>query len=105
MDYKKLEETMLAAKNAALEAVTGENGGTANLDCVTIKLSGAREKKVKELAENIGLHISKTNWIGIRYFIHPPTCGQGDDRVRATEAMLSVFKNAGYNALMFCKID
>jgi hypothetical protein len=105
IDYKKLTANLIKAKEAAEEAAKGEDGGSANLDTMTIKLPRANEKKVIEAVQAAGLHASKINWIGLRYFIYPPACGQGNSRVRATEAMKKVMQEAGWDVLMYCKID
>ncbi len=104
-DYKKLTEDLVQAKAAGEVAARGEDGGTANLDRITIKLLGAREQKVIEAVEAAGLHtMGKTEWIGPRYFISGPG-GQGNSRVRANEAMRKVLEEAGYNVLIFHKMD
>jgi hypothetical protein len=46
MNYKKFQETLIKAKMAAIKAAKGDDGGTANLDTVTISLPRAREEKV-----------------------------------------------------------
>lgn len=45
IDYKKLTEDLLKAKEAAKKAVKGEDGGTANLDSMTIALPGSERRK------------------------------------------------------------
>lgn len=105
MNYKKLTDDLISAGKAAIEAAKGEDGGTANLDTVTVELPRAREEKVIQAATDAGLYASKTNWVGIRYFIYPPYCGQGNARVRSTTAMKRVLDEAGYNTLMYCKMD
>jgi len=105
MDYKKLTQDLIKAKQAAIEAAKGDDGGSANLDTVTIELIRAREEKVEKAANEAGLHASKIKWIGVRYFIYPPACGQGNARVRATEAMQKALKEAGYETLMYSQMD
>jgi hypothetical protein len=106
IDYKKLTEDLKKARAAAIEAAKGEDGGTANLDTMTISLPGARENKVIEAVTNAGLHTSgRQEWIGPRYFICPPSCGQGNSRVRATTAMLKVMREAGWEVLMYEQMD
>lgn len=105
MNYDKLEKTLIKAKEAAIEASKGEDGGTANMDTVTIRLPRASEKKIQSIAGRVGLHINKIDWFGVRYFVYPPACGQGNSRVRATEAMQKIFKEAGYETLMFSMMD
>lgn len=107
VNYQKLTEDLIKARIAAEEVGKGEDGGSANLDTLTIKLSRAREEKVKEAARNAGLSASKVDWLGPRFFVFPPRscCGQGNSRVRATEAMHRALKEAGYEVLMYCRMD
>lgn len=106
IDYKKLTADLIKARAAAEEAGKGEDGGTANLDTMTIKLPRANEKKVIEAVKAAGLYTrGRTEWFGSRFFIPPPRCGQGNSRVRATEAMEKVMKEAGWDVLMYCQMD
>ena len=106
MDYKKLTEDLIKARIAAEEAGKGEDGGTANRDIMTIKLPSANEKKVIEAVNAAGLYTrGRTRWIGSRYFITPPVCGQANSRVRATRAMEKIMEDAGYHVLMYCRMD
>lgn len=105
-DYKKLTEDLIKARLAAEEAANGEDGGTANLDTMTIKLPRANEKKVIEAVRAAGLYTrGRREWIGPRFFISPPPCGQGDSRVRATRAMANVMREAGWDVLMYEQMD
>jgi len=106
VDYERLVEYLIDARLAAVKAGKGEDGGTSNLDTMTIRLPQANEKKVIEAVKTAGLHTSgKRQWLGPCYFIGPPNCGQGNSRVRATEAMEKVMKEAGYEVLMYCQMD
>ncbi len=106
IDYKKLTADIIKAKEAAIEAGKGEDSGTANLDTMTIKLPRANEKKVIEAVKAAGLYTrGRREWIGSRFFILPPTCGRGNSRVRATEAMRNVMREAGWDVLMYCQMD
>jgi hypothetical protein len=106
INYKKLTADLIKAKEAAIEAGKGEDGGTVNIDCMTISIPRANEKKVIEAVAAAGLHTSgRQNWIGPRFFIDPPACGMGNSRVRATEAMAKVMREAGWDVLMYCKMD
>lgn len=104
-DYKKLTEDLIQARLAAEKAAKGEDGGTANLDTMTIELPRARESKVIEAVEKAGLNCSKIEWLGIRYFIYPPRCGQGNSRYKAVEAMTQFMRQAGWNVLTYCQMD
>ncbi|MSU01808.1 hypothetical protein [Tissierella pigra] len=106
IDYEKLTEDLIQARLAAEEAAKGEDGGTANLDTMTIKLPRANEKKVIEAVKVAGLYTrGRREWIGPRYFISPPACGQGNSRNRAVEAMAKVMGEAGYEVLVYYQMD
>lgn len=106
IDYEKLTEDLIKARLAAEEAAKGEDGGTANLDTMTIKLPRARENKVIEAVKKAGLYTrGKTEWIGTRYFIPSPRCGQGNSRNRAVEAMKEVMREAGWDVLIYYQMD
>jgi len=105
MDYKKLTEDLIKARLAAEKAAEGEDGGSANLDTLTISLKRAREVKVVNAAMSADLIAAKIDWLGPRFFIYPPECGQGNSRVRAIEAMEKVMKEAGYDVLMYYRVD
>ena len=104
-DYGKLTANLIKARVAAEKAAEGEDGGTASLDTMTISLPNARENKVIEAVEKAGLSCSKIEWLGPRYFIYPPKCGQGNSRNRAVEAMTQVMRETGYDVLVYYKID
>jgi len=106
MDYKKLEQDLIKAKNAGVEAAKGEDGGTANMDSVFLCLPKTREIKVLEAIKNAGLYCrKKTKWIGVGYMISPVKCGQGNSRARAQKAMLDSLESDSYKVLGFYKMD
>jgi len=105
-DYKKLMEDLIEAKEKALESVAGDDGGSANLDCLTISLPRLREEKVIETIEKSGLRTSgKHSWIGQRYFIYAPYGSQGNDNTSQIEAMRDYLKEKGYDVLIYFQID
>lgn len=104
-NYKKLTEDLIKARIAGEEAAKGEDGGTANLDSLTISLPRAREKNVIEAVKKAGLYTrGRREWIGPRYFISGPG-GQGNSNVRATEAMAKVMREAGWSVLIYHQMD
>lgn len=105
VDYEKLTEDLIKARLAAEEAAKGDDGGTANLDTMTIKISRANEQKVIEATKKAGLSAWKDNWLGLRYFIYPPVCGQGNSRYRAVQAMSKIMEEAGYDVLIYYQMD
>lgn len=104
-DYKKLTEDLIKARIAGEEAAKGDDGGSANLDTMTIKLPRAREKKVIEAVGKAGLNCGKIEWLGVRYFIYPPSCGQGNSRYRAVKAMTQFMRQTGWDVLTYCQMD
>lgn len=105
INYKKLTTDLIKARLAAEEAAKGEDGGSANLDTLTIKLPRAREKKVIEAINAADLCGDKQEWLGPRYFIYPPVCGQGNSRYRAVMAMAKVMREAGWDTLIYYRMD
>ena len=105
-DFKKLTNDLIEAKEAARLAMTGDDGGTANLDCMTLALPRLNKEKVVGAVKEAGLYTrGKRDWIGKRYFLNVPYGCQGNDRCRQVKAMCEVMKNKGYNVLMFCKMN
>lgn len=104
--YKKLYEDLVKAKEAAIEAAKGEDGGSANLDTLTIRLPRYKEDKVIEVVKAAGLYTrGRTQWIGSRFFIEPPGCGQGNSRYRAVQAMKNVMEEEGWDVLVYYQMD
>lgn len=105
-DYKKLTEDLKEAKEAALNVVTRDDGGSANLDCLALSLPRLKEEKVVKAIKEAGLYTrGKSNWIGMRYFIHAPHGSQGNDNTRQIEAMRKCLSEKGYDVLIFYKMD
>lgn len=106
IDYKKLTKDLIKAKEAAIEAAKGDDGGSANLDEVTIRIPKAREDKVIAAVNEAGLYtLGRKEWIGPCYFISPPACGQGNSRYRAVQAMDKVLQEAGWSTLIYHRMD
>lgn len=105
-DYKKLTQDLTEAKEEALKAVIGDDGGSANLDCLALSLPRLREERVIEAVKKAGLFTKgKTDWIGKRYFIRAPHGSQGNDNTRQIEAMSDCLKEKGYDVLIFYQMD
>ncbi|SHJ64883.1 hypothetical protein SAMN05444401_3568 [Clostridium amylolyticum] len=104
--YNKLTKDLIEASAASTEAGKGEDGGTANLDSVFLRLPNWREEKVIEAIKRAGLYcIGKTQWIGEGYMISPICCGQGNSRARAMQAMKKVLTDKGYDVLSYYQMD
>jgi len=103
--YEQLTEDLKEAYQKSKEAVTGNDGGTANLDSTFLKLPRWNEEQVLKAIKLAGLYCRrKTDWIGPGYFISTAG-GQGEDRTRARDAFLKSLKAKGYDAMYFDMID
>lgn len=106
VDYNKLIDDLKVGKELAKNASQGEDGGSANLDFVYLKLKGAREKKVKEAFEKAGLDTHKTRYFGIPvYSVNGISGGQGNANVRATEAMKKYLDGEGWDVGIIYILD
>lgn len=104
--YDKLVKDLIEAREASIEAGKSEDGGTANLDSVFLRLPRKREEKVLEAIKKAGLYCRrKTQWVGTGYMISPVGCGQGNSRARAMQAMKKVLENKGYDVLGYYQMD
>jgi hypothetical protein len=104
--YNKLAEDLIEAREASIEAGKGDDGGAANLDRVFLRLPRWREDKVLETIKKAGLYCrAKTDWIGSGYMISPVSCGMGNSRARAMEAMKKVLSEKGYDVLGYYQMD
>lgn len=107
VNYKRLVFDLSMANTAAREAVEGMNdGGTANLDCVFLRIPHASESKVLAAIKESGLYCrTKTKWIGNGYFITPTCAGQGDTRTRSVEVMKKYLVENGWDAMIYSRMD
>lgn len=104
--YDKLAEDLREAKEAGIEAAKGEDGGSANLDCIFLVLPRWKEEKVLEAIKESGLYcLGKTSWIGTGYMIDPVGCGIGNSRYRAVQTMAKVLEGKGYDMLIYYQMD
>lgn len=84
----------------------GEDTGFINLDTMTILVPRANNKKMIVAVEAAGLITSGARvWMGKRYFINPPKCGQSSSRKRAVQAMSRVMKNCGWEVLIHSETE
>ena len=97
-NWNKLIEDLKVAKKLAREASKWEDGGTANLDYVYIRLPYARERKVKEVLEEAGLYVSKVShpYYGMHFKIVGVCGGQGNANIRANNAVKDYLKSQGW---------
>jgi len=103
MLLKSLEK----ARIAGIEAAKGDDGGSANMDSVFLRVPRAREEKVLETIQKAGLYcLHKSKWLGsYGYLISPAGCGQGNSRYRAVQAMVKSLKEDGLEATPFYMMD
>jgi hypothetical protein len=104
---KKLTEDLKVANQLASKAIEGMNdGGSANLDCVFLRVPRIRESKVLEAIRNAGLYCRrKTKWIGQGYMIRPTGTGQGDTNYVAVRTMTAYLRDREWDVLTFEKVD
>lgn len=106
MKIDKYEQLTLnlqhAGKEAAMLFGDSEDGGTYNLDAITIMLPRWNVGKVKTAVEAADM----SAWKGNGYFvINPRTSGQANRRTRICEAIKKELKNKGYDVGMFYMVD
>lgn len=105
INYLKLTDDLIKAKNACMESAKGEDGGSANLDTLYLSIPRAREEKVIEAIKHAGLHGKKTAYYGTKYFIYPVGVGQGNSRYRGVQAMKRIMASEGWDVNVFYKTD
>lgn len=105
-ELNELNNALINAVNAAAMLDNTEDGGTCNLDMVTLKI-----KIPKKLTQYISVKLEKMLtrdwgrlWKGY-YLVDIPLSGQGNRRTRMAEAACESLKAAGYNAMMFYQCD
>lgn len=89
-------------------AEKSDDGGTANLDSVFLRIPRVREEKVIEAIRQAGLYCSgKRQWsfMGKGYFINPTVSGQGNRRTKAVEVMKNKLDELGWDVSIFYQMD
>ncbi|WP_218780902.1 hypothetical protein [Paenibacillus amylolyticus] len=106
MDYNKFTEDLKAAHKASQAATEGmQDGGTANLDKVFIRLPRARETKVLEAIKAAGLYCrGKRRWIGDGYMIMVSS-GQASVRDKAVTVFAKELFMNGYDVSAYRQMD
>lgn len=109
MDWNKLVTDLRESNAAAKEAAEKvDDGGSANLDAVFLKLPRHRELKVLEVIREAGLYCrGKINWswIGPGYMITPESGGQANKRYTAVTVMCRELEKRGYDVVAFRQMD
>lgn len=105
-ELNKLSEALINAVNAAAMLADTEDGGTCNLDMVTLKI-----KIPKKLTQYISVRLEKMYaldrgrlWKGY-YVADIPLSGQGNRRTRMAEAACGSLRTAGYDAQVYYQCD
>ena len=105
-ELNELNQALLNAVNAAAMLDDTEDGGTCNLDMVTLKI-----KIPKKLIQYISVKLEKMLardwgrlWKGY-YLVDIPLSGQGSRRTRMAEAACQALKDAGYDAQVYYQCD
>lgn len=105
-ELNELNQALLSAVNAAAMLDNTEDGGTCNLDMVTLKI-----KIPKKLTQYISVKLEKMYardwgrlWRG-HYVVGIPLSGQGNRRTRMAEAACNSLRAAGYDAQMYYQCD
>lgn len=105
-ELNALNRALVLATLAASEFADAEDGGTCNLDMVTLKI-----KIPKKLTQYISVKLEKMLardwgrlWKGY-YLVDIPLSGQGNRRTRMAEAACSSLRAAGYDAQVYYQCD
>lgn len=107
MDFKKLIRD-LAEANAEAKAAAdaSDDGGTANLDAVFLRLPRQHEIKVLQAIKDAGLYCrGRRQWIGQGYMITPTSCGQADKRAKAVTVMCGELTSRGWDVIAYRQMD
>ena len=105
--YAKLAEDLAAAAAQGLaEAAGTHDGGTCNMDAVSLDLPRWSHDKVEQAAKAAGVGCFVWNLWGHKSYVFPIRCGyQGDARTKAAEAMREALEAAGYDTGMYYQMD
>lgn len=105
-ELNELNQALINAVNAAAMLDNPEDGGTCNLDMVTLKI-----KIPKKFIQYFSVKLEKMLtrdwgrlWKGY-YLVGIPLSGQGNRRTRMAEAACAALREKGYDACLFCTTD
>lgn len=75
------------AREAALNADPGSDGGTCNFDTPAFKIPRIRKSTIAQAAAAANVSVSRFHWMGGSwYWLHVPMNGQGSQRTTMMEA-------------------
>lgn len=95
------------AQKAAANIANVQDGGSANLDTVTIDFTGWRKSSINKLAAKAGIQIGDKLsglWKG-SCFVHFEVTGQGDRRYEEVQAAWKKLQEMGVPASVFYQLD
>lgn len=99
MDLQPLVYVFQRAKEAALAAEPGEDGGTCNCDTPGFRLPKVRVSTIQKVAAAAGLTVTPyESWGARAFWLNVPLNGQGERRSRMMQAaqnVLSEFADSG----------
>ncbi len=97
VNYSNLAMDLRISRVAAFKEAVGEDTGNINLDTLAIFIPRANKKRITEAVEKAGLSVTGPHeYLGKRYFISPPRCGQRSSRQRAVQAMYRIMLKCGW---------
>ena len=101
-----LNMALLDAVNSAAMVENTEDGGTCNLDCVTLKISMPKKIAAAAWVRLDKMLVSDWGrlWRGY-YLVDIPLSGQGNRRTRMAEAARDALKAKGYDAAVYYQCD
>lgn len=105
--YAKLRDDLKRAFDATADLDKTEDGGTCNHDAPALTLPRWNADKVEQAVKEAGGRGAwKWNSYGnIRFVIGFPTSGQGNRRMRRSEAITKMLRDMGYDAFEYCAMD
>ncbi|WP_024831634.1 hypothetical protein [Ruminiclostridium josui] len=97
VNYSNLAMDLRISRVAAFKEAVGEDTGNINLDTLAIIIPKANKNKIMEAVKIAGLTATGPHeYMGKRYFISPPKCGQRSSRQRAVQAMYRIMLKCGW---------
>ncbi len=106
MLQKLTEDLKKAVEQAKAATEHVDDGGSANMDSVFVRIPRIKEDLVVQAIKDAGCYsLGRTEWIGRGYLISPPVAGQGNKRAKAMEVMKESLSNDGWDVLGFYQLD
>lgn len=106
-DIQHYANAIKEANEAAKSASQTDDGGTCNMDSVTIDFKGWRETDITKLQNMSGIRIGEKlsgHWRNSRW-IDTEAHGQGNNRTRMVEAAVNKLKEFNIPASVYYQMD